>query len=289
MAIVWIPISVHARKMRIAISPRFAAMTLLNGTGMSGSRNDRPPRRASGEAWVRCRSLLAALRPRPRASEARNGSGLSSARSSAMKRVVLEHARPLGVERAPGTAYGSSARQRAVEATKRPRSRSTPAASAFLPRRSAPARREPNHGSASSDKSQGPSPSAVAQVPCERLVHSDDVRSEPAVDPGPCLHDHPGRRAYGVEQRPQLAVLADEAGMRRGVNVRAGVRGLRHHLLLGGEVLHDILAEELEQRPDLVRLAPFHRRDERPDPPEELLVLAVDLGMAESERGVPLH
>ena len=32
------PSPVQARKMRIAISPRFAAMTLLNGTGMSGSR-----------------------------------------------------------------------------------------------------------------------------------------------------------------------------------------------------------------------------------------------------------
>src|SRR6266545_4441010 len=138
-------------------------------------------------------------------------------------------------------------------------------------------------------KSHGSCPSPPAQVARERLIHPEDVRAEPALDPGLRLHHHPRRRPDPVEQRAELPVLADETGVGRAMDVRAGVGGRRHDLLLGGEVLHDVLAEEVEEHPDLVWLPPRHRLDERPEPPEELLVLPVDLGVAERERGVPLH
>src|SRR5512133_940171 len=62
MAMVWIPSSVQARKMRMAISPRFAAITLLNGIGMAAPSNAWCPQHAWGASgsWTRC-SLLAAV------------------------------------------------------------------------------------------------------------------------------------------------------------------------------------------------------------------------------------
>src|SRR6266540_6437956 len=75
--IVWIPSSVQARKIRIAISPRFAAITLLNGTGMGPPGTIGRPKGREGCRGVGSMSFAAGrLRPRPRASDARIGSGL---------------------------------------------------------------------------------------------------------------------------------------------------------------------------------------------------------------------
>src|SRR5512142_2912649 len=112
MATVWIPSSVQARKMRIAISPRFAAMTLLNGTGIGAPGTVEGPWR---EPLVAGFGVVGCWPPSPAGA------------------AVLEHHRPREVEGGRRGRRGA----RAPERVRGPRGR--PPRAGRARRRSAPA------------------------------------------------------------------------------------------------------------------------------------------------------